>query len=102
MQAEPTTTANRATAIRLTAPWIIVACSVLSDYCVEVTFYDGTRGTINLKPDIFSDSAGVLATLRDPFVFTQVGIVGGVLTWPGGIDLAPDAMYDDVKSDQQI
>ncbi|HXW69744.1 MAG TPA: DUF2442 domain-containing protein [Dissulfurispiraceae bacterium] len=98
MQTEPATEADRTAAIRLKAPWIIVSCSVRDDYCVEVTFSDGTKGIVDLKTDVFSEGAGVLAGLRDPFVFARVGIVGGALTWPGGIDLAPDAMYDDIKS----
>jgi hypothetical protein len=40
----------------------------------------------------------VFACLRDPDVFAQVGIDHGAVTWPGEIDLAPDAMYDEIKA----
>jgi hypothetical protein len=36
---------------------------------------------------------GALAPLRDVEFFERVYIDYGALTWPGDIDLAPDAMY---------
>ena len=36
-----------------------------------------------------------------PDVFAQVGIDHGAVTWPGEIDLAPDAMYDEIKASGQ-
>jgi hypothetical protein len=41
---------------------------------------------------IFSDEAGVFAALRDETLFAQVHLELGVVTWPGEIDIAPDAM----------
>lgn len=101
MQTEEATASDRSAAVRHAAPWMIISCSAIADYRVEVAFADGTNGTIDLKADIFSENAGVLAILQDPFVFKQVGIVGGALSWPGGIDLAPDAMYDEIISRRQ-
>jgi hypothetical protein len=31
-------------------------------------------------------------------MFSQVHIDHGALTWPGDVDLAPDAMYDAIKT----
>jgi hypothetical protein len=36
--------------------------------------------------------------LKDPDVFERVYIDAGALTWPGDIDLAPDAMYAAIKA----
>jgi hypothetical protein len=33
-----------------------------------------------------------------PIVFQQAHIDGGAVTWPGHVDLAPDAMYEAIKS----
>lgn len=46
---------------------------------------------------IFSDKAGVFAALRDPTLFAQAHFEIGVVTWPGEIDLAPDAMYKEIR-----
>jgi hypothetical protein len=40
----------------------------------------------------------VFAVLADPERFAQVGIEFGAVWWPGEIDLAPDAMYAEIKA----
>ena len=37
------------------------------------------------------------AALADPDVFAPVYVDLGVVTWPGEIDLAPDAMHAEIK-----
>lgn len=39
----------------------------------------------------------VFEALRDPAVFAGARIVMGVVQWPSGADLAPDAMYDAIR-----
>ena len=46
---------------------------------------------------VMSDIAGVFASLKDVHLFNQVYPEHGVVTWPGEIDLAPDAMHDEIK-----
>jgi hypothetical protein len=46
---------------------------------------------------IMSDKAGVFAVLKNQDLFNKAHIEYGVLTWPGEIDLAPDAMHDAIK-----
>jgi len=36
--------------------------------------------------------------LRDPAEFAKARIDMGAVTWPNGADLAPDAMYDAIRS----
>lgn len=64
-----------------------------------MTFVDGTSGEVDLRdllerPEVPS---GVFAPLRDPAVFAKAGVVLGAVEWPGGPDLAPDAMYDAIR-----
>jgi hypothetical protein len=40
---------------------------------------------------------GVFEALRNPAVFANVNCTHGFVEWPGEIDLAPDAMYEEVK-----
>mgnify|MGYP002382522331 CR=1 FL=1 len=42
---------------------------------------------------IHSPGAGVFAILADPVRFAEVFVSHGAVTWPGDLDLAPDAMY---------
>jgi Protein of unknown function (DUF2442) len=80
------------------AVWSIVRFAVLSNYKIEVSFADGTSGVADLSPRL---SQGPLGDGFDPIcdttTFTKVYLEHGALTWPGGIDLAPDAMYQRIR-----
>ncbi|MBS9720983.1 DUF2442 domain-containing protein [Tianweitania sp. BSSL-BM11] len=75
-----------------------MAVQPLEDYRLSVRFRDGLAGRVDLGPMLASEQAGVLAPLRDPHLFRQAYLDGGVVTWPGELDLAPDAMYDEIKA----
>ncbi|MBI4877212.1 MAG: DUF2442 domain-containing protein [Acidobacteria bacterium] len=40
---------------------------------------------------------GVFAPLSDPKRCAQVFVDQGAVAWPGGLDLASDAMYTDIR-----
>ena len=65
---------------------------------VEVTFVDGVTGTVDVSGLINSDRPGVFVALRDDHVFNAVFLEHVAVTWPGELDLAPDAMYDEIKA----
>lgn len=79
-------------------PWRVQKLEVLPEYKLFVRFLDGLEGYVNMKQFLFSDLAGVFAELRDPEIFSSAKIVYGAVTWPGELDLAPDAMYDQIKA----
>ena len=62
---------------------------------LQVRFADGTAGQVRFEP---SHLTGVFEALKDPIVFAQARIEAGAVTWPGNLDLAPDAMYAEIKS----
>lgn len=76
----------------------VVQVKVLPSLALQVEFADGTAGTVQFKE---SHLTGVFKTLLDPEFFKLVHIQGGVVTWPGELDLAPDAMYQAIKSQGQ-
>lgn len=78
-------------------PWRVIEVRPLSDSTLDVRFADGTRGEVDLATLVGDESAGVFASLRNPALFRQVRVDHGAVTWPGDIDLAPDAMYDDIR-----
>ncbi len=83
--------------IRSRVPWRVVKVEPLEDFRLRVQFVDGLEGTVNLSALIRSPRAGVFAPLADEVLFNQVFVDGGAVTWPGELDLAPDAMYAEIK-----
>lgn len=61
---------------------------------LNVTFRDGLTGEVVLRE---SHLNGVFEVLKNPDVFSMVKCQNGFVEWPGEIDLAPDAMYEEVK-----
>ena len=78
-------------------PWRVVEVQPLSDFRLHVRFVDGLEGTVDMAALVHSSSAGVFAQLADPTRFAQAYVAHGAVTWPGEIDLAPDAMYSEIK-----
>jgi len=79
------------------ASWRVVDIQPLPGYRLRVNFIDGTGGEVDLSRLVMSESAGIFAQLRDPLLFAQAHVEYGAVVWPGEIDLAPDAMYDEIK-----
>ncbi len=58
---------------------------------------DGLEGIVDMAGLIHSSWVDVFAQLADPALFAQVFVEHGAVTWPGEIDLAPDAMHTEIK-----
>ena len=97
MRKQSVTKENIAPGIVCTAPWRLSKVKPLSNYELEVEFNDGVHGIVEMVKLIMSDQAGVFAALKDQDLFNKAHLEYGVLTWPGEIDLAPDAMHDAIK-----
>ena len=80
-----------------TMPWRLIKVKPLAHYRLEVEFVDGTHGFVDMSRRMDSDKAGIFAVLKDTRLFNQVYLEYGVATWPGQIDLAPDAMHHEIK-----
>ena len=78
--------------------WDVVSVKPEPNYCLFVRFEDGLSGRVQLREE---DLTGVLAPLRDTRFFEQAFIDYGAVAWPGEIDLAPDAMYEDIARQRQ-
>ncbi|MCL2709832.1 MAG: DUF2442 domain-containing protein [Planctomycetaceae bacterium] len=75
-------------------PWKITQLEVLPNYRLNVVFWDGTNGIVDLSDEPFD---GVFAPFADPFFFEKATLDDGVVVWSGGLDVAPDAMYREIK-----
>jgi hypothetical protein len=70
----------------------IVSVRPLEGYELEIAFSDGTRRNISLKDRLFEP-------LRDVSLFQQIIVDEyGAVCWPNGADLAPDALYEQLRA----
>lgn len=74
--------------------WDVIEVTPETHLTLFVRFTDGLAGKVRFLP---SHLMGVFAPLKQADFFKQVFIQDGVVTWPGEIDLAPDAMHDEIK-----
>lgn len=79
--------------------WKVETLKPLTGYRLEVIFADGLHGIVDLS-DV--PHVGVFASWADPAYFERVTVNPETKTacWPNGEDVAPDAMYDEVKQRQ--
>ncbi len=86
-------------AIRHTVPWRVTSVVALPDSRLCVTFVDGTTGEVHMRSFLSNPriDGTIFEALRDPAAFAQARVVLGVIQWPNGTDLAPDAMYNAIR-----
>jgi len=74
----------------------IAAVEVRGPCRVWVRFADGTESEADLSDIV---GKGVFKHLERPEEFARVAIdpESGTLCWPGGLDIAPDALYREVS-----
>ena len=71
----------------------ITEVNVRSGYVVELSFTDGSRGSVDLGRWI-RGRHGVFAALQDPAFFARVSVDrdAGTIVWPNGADIDPDVL----------
>jgi hypothetical protein len=74
--------------------WTVISVETNPPLTLTVRFLDGTEGTVRFET---SHLSGIFEPLKDPEVFAKAHVEGGAVTWPGDIDLAPDAMYREIQ-----
>jgi hypothetical protein len=78
----------------ITSLYDVCGVEVLGHYRLRLTFSDGLVGDVDLSH--LSTWEGVFTSLRDPTFFAQVRVdpETGTITWPNGVDLAPEVLYE--------
>ncbi len=84
-------------AIQPQMPWRVAEAQALAGFRLRVRFMDNLEGEVDMTALVHSAEAGVFAALANPDIFAQVFVAHGAVTWPGEIDLAPDAMHAAIK-----
>jgi len=83
------------------SPWRVTAVEALPGFRLRVAFADGLTGTVDMSRMVHSPKAGVFAALADPSLFAKVKLDLGAVTWPGELDLAPDAMHAAIQKHKE-
>lgn len=73
----------------------ITAAKVRRHGILELTFADGLKAEIDVLDRL---SGPVFERARTPQGFREAHIAEGTVAWPGGADLAPDTLYERVRS----
>ena len=69
----------------------VIDADYVKDYELLLSFNDGTRKLVDLKPYLTGE---VFGELIDPDKFIQYGLTGYTIEWANGADLAPEFLYD--------
>jgi hypothetical protein len=73
----------------------IIEATPLEGYRLKVRFNDGIEGIYAVEPE---RRGGVFQKLQEPTVFNAVRVNPdfGCVEWPGGVDLCPTSMHDEM------
>jgi hypothetical protein len=96
--AEEDSAAAVAPAVRPVMPWRVLSVEALQGHRLRVRFLDGLEGVVDMSGLVASPNAGVFAALVDPEAFNRVFVSLGAVCWPNGLDIAPDAIYPEIKA----
>jgi hypothetical protein len=66
-----------------------------------VRFEDGAEGERDLA-DLVARGGPMVQPLKDEAYFARVFVDNGAPTWPNGYDLAPDALYEEMREAGQL
>ena len=76
---------------------VVTGVAVIGDHVLRLLFSDGMVGDVDLSQERWT---GVLEPLNDAAFFARVTVEAesGTVVWPGGIDLAPEPLYEQAHS----
>jgi hypothetical protein len=74
----------------------VISVEARPGFVLRLEFADGTRGSICVADDL---NGPLFEPLRDDREFAKVRVDEfGAVCWPNGADMAPDALYEDVRA----
>ena len=70
------------------------------DYIYKIQFTDNKEGEVNFQPFLWGQA---FASLKDKRMFRQASIdpTSGTITWPSGVDIAPETLYEKITANLQ-
>lgn len=80
----------------MTAGLFHISEFTIVDYgIVQLTFEDGLEGEVDLRGQLWGP---VFERARTPEGFREAYLDNGTISWPGGADVAPDTLYEVVRT----
>jgi hypothetical protein len=77
----------------------IINVRPLRNYELELTFENNEVKIFDVKDYL---ETGIFSRLKDEKLFNQVRILFDSITWPGGIDLDPEVLYEKSRTKEKI
>lgn len=74
---------------------IVIHAEYFGEYLIHLTFSDGTAGTVDFESWL---DGPVFVPLKDKEYFRRFFLDGGTVGWPNGADIAPETLYERVRS----
>jgi hypothetical protein len=69
-------------------------------YVYSIKFDDGVEGDIDFS-DYFARGP-VFQALKDKKVFSKAMVEGGTISWPNGVDIAPETLYERLQNANEL
>jgi hypothetical protein len=73
----------------------VVRAEHAGGFRIRLWFNDGSEGTVDFGPWL---TGPIFEPLKSPAYFSQFFLDGGTVAWPNGADVAPETLYDAVRS----
>ncbi len=74
---------------------VVLTAEYRGDHKVHLVFHDGIEGTVDIGQWL---DGPVFEPLKDRAFFQRFFIEAGTLVWPNGADIAPETLYESIKS----
>jgi len=69
----------------------VVSVKAIDGYQLDLEFEDGLSCSFDMRPLLDKKP---FTKLRDKAVFREARVAYGTVTWPGGVDIAPETLRD--------
>jgi len=77
----------------------VVSVSPKQDFQIDIEYENGERRRFDMRPLLQMKPWSRIATAA---LFTRASVDYGTVVWPGNIDIAPETLYDDSVSLDQV